>query len=294
MGNKILKIKKIAICLGILFAVLFLAGSWVASEVTLKAFHKTLGISPANYGIPFEKVSFQTKDKYLIHGWWLPGVKSDKCVILVHGIAADKTYMHDYFQFVHEAGYNVLAIDLRGYGENAFSYTSISYKEAEDVNAAVIYAQNRGMKSIGVIGRSMGAASSLRAAGVNRDIKAVVSDSAFAELKPTMVIYATKVYHVPYFPFVPAGIFLAELRSGYKYKEANPIDSVKKTPLPVLIFHGDNDKRIDVENAKKIYDAASGPKKLIIIKYAGHVQALAYAAKEYKAETLKFLETYLK
>jgi len=49
-----------------------------------------------------------------------------------------------------------------------------------------------------------------------------------------------------------------------------------------------------VENAKRIYEAASGPKKIIIVKNAGHVQSLAYAAKEYQAETLNFFATYLK
>ena len=42
------------------------------------------------------------------------------------------------------------------------------------------------------------------------------------------------------------------------------------SPRPLLLVHGDKDDVVDVKNATQLYEAAKDPKKLIIIKGAGH------------------------
>jgi len=55
-----------------------------------------------------------------------------------------------------------------------------------------------------------------------------------------------------------------------EFKEYMPIKWIRAIPLPKFILHGAQDELINVQNAKKLYEAAVAPKKLYILEKAGH------------------------
>ena len=111
-----------------------------------------------------QTVKFSTPDGGLIQGD-LYG-KSDRCVVLAHGGQFNRQSWKPQAQQLVSAGFCVLAIDFRGYGdshgpgENQPMTAALYY----DVLGAVRYLQKlRSAKSVSVIGGSMGGTAAARA-----------------------------------------------------------------------------------------------------------------------------------
>ncbi|MCX5777041.1 MAG: alpha/beta fold hydrolase [Candidatus Firestonebacteria bacterium] len=274
--------------------ILLLVFTWIFSTLLISAYRPKNSDSPAVFNISFENIFFTAADRVVVNGWWVENKTNDKCIILCHGLGADKSDMLNYIPFLYKKGYSLLAFDFRGHGGSKEKCTSLGYNEVKDLLAAVEFAKNKGAKRIGVIGRSMGAAACIRTAEVSPDILAVVADSSFARLELMIRHYARKFYHIPYFPLVPMAELTAKLRTGFKYETVNPVESVSRTKTPLLIFHGEADKNISPANAQMIYDASPGPKKLILVKGADHLEAFSTDQLNYEKEVLAFFGKYLK
>ncbi|OGF51132.1 MAG: hypothetical protein A2231_00700 [Candidatus Firestonebacteria bacterium RIFOXYA2_FULL_40_8] len=289
-----LLIKTILIRIVLYGTILFLVFAWIFSGALLHAYRPKDSGNPAVFNIQFEKITFVTKDNIIVYGWWVSQKNNGKCVILCHGLGADKGDMLNYIPFLYKKGYSCLAFDFRGHGESKEKYTSLGFNEVKDLLAAVDFVKTKGVKHIGVIGRSMGAAASIRTAEVCPDIQAVVADSSFARLSDMIRSYSSKFYHLPYYPMVPFAAFLAKIRSGFKYETVNPVESAAKMKTPLLLFHGTADGNIPPANSEKILAAALGPKKLILVKDADHIESLSKDQLNYSKEVLKFFGEYLK
>lgn len=101
-------------------------------------------------------VSFPTEDGGLIFAD-IYG-KSDKAVVLVHGGQFNKESWAPQAKHFVAAGYEALAIDLRGYGKSHGPGDSdpMDAPLHLDVLAAVRYLRSHGAKSVSVVGGSMG------------------------------------------------------------------------------------------------------------------------------------------
>jgi pimeloyl-ACP methyl ester carboxylesterase len=104
-----------------------------------------------------ERVSFPTEDGGTIYGD-LYG-KGDRAIVLAHGARFNKESWAKQTPPLEEAGFQVLAIDFRGYGESkAGAQSRGGYDDLYlDVLAAVRYLHKAGAKSVAVMGGSMGA-----------------------------------------------------------------------------------------------------------------------------------------
>ncbi|HLW85155.1 MAG TPA: alpha/beta hydrolase [Candidatus Sulfotelmatobacter sp.] len=108
------------------------------------------GIMPAQ-----EAVTFSTPDGYRLHAD-LYG-KGDRGLVLAHGGRFTKESWHKQSEVFADAGFRVLAIDFRGYGQSwELGKETEDWKHYPDVLAAVRYLHNAGAKSVSVVGASMG------------------------------------------------------------------------------------------------------------------------------------------
>lgn len=101
-----------------------------------------------------EHVSFPTPDGFRLQAN-LYG-KGDRGVVLVHGGRFNKDSWDKQARILAEAGFRVLAIDFRGYGQTIAGTQSTDDKSYPDVLAAVRYLHVAGAKSVSVVGASMG------------------------------------------------------------------------------------------------------------------------------------------
>lgn len=118
--------------------------------------------TPAEYGLVYEEITFTTEDAVEIKGWFIPA-DSDKVIISNHFSPANRYGFAGHlegldfaggfevnflprYKALHEAGYNVLAYDLRSHGESADGEGGISgvgYYEWQEVLASIEYIQSR-------------------------------------------------------------------------------------------------------------------------------------------------------
>ncbi|HEX5054313.1 MAG TPA: alpha/beta hydrolase [Planctomycetota bacterium] len=74
---------------------------------------------PSDLGLAFENVELVTGDDTPVHAWFVPASGNDgRTVLLCHGNAADISFYHPYYSFLHAAGWNVLLHDHRGHGRS--------------------------------------------------------------------------------------------------------------------------------------------------------------------------------
>jgi pimeloyl-ACP methyl ester carboxylesterase len=123
--------------------------------------------SPADDGINFEDIYFPAADGVPIEGWFIPG-DSDKLIVANHPIWANRygfpghlkpysdaweasgnnievNFMPDY-KHLHEAGYNVLAYDLRNFGQSGAGSGGVignGIREYRDVIGSLRYVRSR-------------------------------------------------------------------------------------------------------------------------------------------------------
>jgi pimeloyl-ACP methyl ester carboxylesterase len=108
------------------------------------------GLIPAQ-----EAVTYAAPDGYRLHAD-LYG-KGDRGLVLAHGGRFTKESWRKQAEAFAEAGFRVLAIDFRGYGQSwELGTETEDWKHYPDVLAAVRYLHNAGVKSVSVVGASMG------------------------------------------------------------------------------------------------------------------------------------------
>jgi len=163
----------------------------VAFVLTALAATVSLAAAP----VPRE-ISFPTADGGTVVAD-LYGDTGRDAVVLAHGAAFDRASWRGFAAVLVAHGYQVLAIDFRGYGKSKPG----SAKDAlfEDVLAAVRYLRRSGAPRVSVVGASMGGGAVLRAAAVAApgEIDRVVLLSPAptpdpAAIKPTTLFIASR------------------------------------------------------------------------------------------------------
>ncbi|WP_207930433.1 alpha/beta hydrolase [Streptomyces hainanensis] len=147
--------------------------------------------SPAEQGLDYEDVTFPARDGVPLEGWFIPARGSDKLVIANHpmgfsrsGIPAHLEPWHSLwapsgngfevdltpdYRILHDAGYSVLAYDLRNSGLSGEANGGISSSgiyEARDVVGSLDYVRGRRdtrRMAIGLFSRCLGCSSTFAA-----------------------------------------------------------------------------------------------------------------------------------
>lgn len=147
--------------------------------------------SPSEHGFGYEDVTFAAHDSVPLEGWFIPAAGSDKLVIANHPLVFSRSgipthlqpwhadwaasgngfevnFVPDY-KILHDAGYNVLAYDLRNHGLSSAANGGVvthGFTEWRDVVGSLEYARTRPDTrdmSIGLFSRCMGAVATFSA-----------------------------------------------------------------------------------------------------------------------------------
>jgi hypothetical protein len=147
--------------------------------------------SPLEQGLEFEDVTFPATDGVPLEGWFIPASKSRKLIIANHpmgfsraGIPAqlepwksvwsssgngfEVNFVPDY-KILHDAGYNVLAYDLRNFGHSGQANGGIASSgifESRDVLGSLRYVRHREdtrHMTVGLFSRCLGCSSTFHA-----------------------------------------------------------------------------------------------------------------------------------
>ena len=199
-----------------------------------------------DFGEPPKHVSFSTEDGALIAAD-LYG-NGTRGVVLVHGGRFTKESWEKQARVLVKAGFRVIAIDLRGFGQskvpsNARPDTEPLY---QDVLAAVRYLRKAGVKPISVVGGSMGASATADAAikAKHGEIDRVVLLAGIGDYPPEK-LKIRKLFVVTREDANGAGLRLPKIREYYeKTPEPKQLILMDGSAHAQFIFQTDQGERL--------------------------------------------------
>ena len=261
-----------------------------------------LHASPANYGLPFETLTFQAEDGIPLRGWFVPARRGKggrgPAVILCHGLGASKSDFVELAAYLSQRGFHVLLFDFRAHGDSGGRRCSLGYLEQKDLYAALHLLQGKTMvdaNRIGVYGFSLGGSVAIMAAAERPEIRALVADSAFSSMTEEAKHVLGRIYHLPRFPFLHLGSLIFRLLFGVGLEAISPMSRIGElVGRPILLIAGVGDETIPDSHAGFLYEAAGQPKELWLIQGAEHGGTLAAAGPEYERRVEKFFSWALR
>lgn len=249
--------------------------------------HYVYCADPSELGLNFEDVSLKTKDGLALSAWYIPGKSKSSGIVMVHGRNASRHEALRDVPSLHSEGHNLLLIDLRHTGKSEVSFISMGFHERLDVHAAVDYLSNdKSLSNIGVVGYSMGAATTIMAMAENATIKAGWFDSAFSDFDTIIRERFIQDYGFE-IPDVMMEIvrFTYEARGNLNSQFPSPIEVVGDiAPRPIMIVHGTADVVVPFHHGEDLYAAAKEPKQNWFIPGGHHT--MAWQADKEKAHSL--------
>jgi dipeptidyl aminopeptidase/acylaminoacyl peptidase len=283
--KRFLKMALIAVLLTVV--VTYVAFSIYAVFAYTQSPNRALGTTtPATWGLPYEEVSFASAaiDKLTIRGWFIPNPKSGRVLVLVHGQNATRVEHLDISKPLWDNGYNILLIDMRGHGLSDGDHYSLGFYEQWDIVGAANYLKSRGFNpnAIGAMGWSMGAASTIMAFSQTPDIKAIVSDSGYANLSSLDGL------------LYPGALLTCRWLRGFDLEQIKPEEAITKIgSRHALVIQGDQDHNVPVENAYKLKQAGGANVELWVLPGVAHVSSFYAQPEAYLQRVLAFFDREL-
>jgi len=277
-------------------AMLTLGGSATLAHIVTRPRHLR-AIATRAIDETIEEIAFRSGDGVILRGWYLAHTAPRDVLIICHGYAMNRHELLDLAHTLHANGHAILLFDFRAHGTSEGKRSTIGYREAGDIIAAVGYLRERpelAALPLGVAGISMGAAASLLAAAREPQIGAVAADSSFTALSDTALGSLRELGHGALGPLGPLILRFGELLTHARLATNRPIDAIATlAPRPVLIIHDSEDTFIPVRNAFTLYEAAREPKEIWVRPGRGHASLWSCCAAEYAERLDRFFTTAL-
>jgi len=185
--------------------------------------------------------------------------------------------------------YDCILFDFRGHGLSSglFYWTA---KEYLDLLSVVEFA-HKSYERIGLIGFSLGAATSIIAASKTTLINSIIAISGPVEFaKIDYHFWNLNVKNDLFYNLLGDGKQGKGVRPGpFWYRKEKPLEIVKTIETPIFYIHGDADWIIRPWHSKELYKNTIGFKRLNIIKGGPHAE---YLFLEHKDEMLRLIREW--
>jgi hypothetical protein len=209
---------------------------------------RTLSVTPLSIGIAYEDVRIPTSDGVTLHAWLVPADTEQPLVLFCHGNAGSIADRLDTVRLLHQLGLNLLIFDYRGYGRSTGRPSEGgTYRDAEAAWRYLTEGLGYAPDEIVLFGRSLGAAI---AAHLAKDVRpaALIVEAAFSSLPDVAA------HHFWYLP--------VRQLTRFRY---STVDYVRSVDAPTLVIHSSEDSLVPIEQGRKIFDQAKGPKRFLLI-----------------------------
>ncbi len=253
---------------------------------------------PSDYSLQADSISFITSDGLKLKALLLKSAfkESKGTIVFVHGIRSFKELYLSACKTWVDRGYDCVTIDLRAHGQSEGKYCTFGYKEKYDISALVdiIYNDPGLSHQIGIWGQSLGAAIAMQSMSIDKRIKVGIIESTFSDFRSVVYDYASKTlgFRSPLlFDYL---IWCAEKVGEFKADEIVPSESAKSITQPILMVHGQLDKRINIKyGLKNFKNLSSLNKEFITIPQGNHLNIWQVGGNEYLKKVMEFIDSNL-
>jgi len=199
--------------------------------------------TPDREGLPYDPVTFSTKDGCSLDGWYIPAGKARGTVLFCHGNAGNISHRIDSIRLFHDLDMNVFIYDYRGYGKSTGKTTEKgTYGDAEAAWRYITDVQGIDGDTVVIFGRSLGGA---------------VAAYLAAKMSPRALIVESSFTSVPALGAEIYRFFPVRILSRFDYPTIHFIADIS---CPVLVAHSTDDDIIPYGHGRELYAAAREPK----------------------------------
>lgn len=237
-------------------------------------------------------------DGLKLHGLYLPREGSHKYAVICHGYGSIPQYGGGFAAKFYELGYSVLAPAARAHELSEGRYAGMGWPERRDIVAWVdTIVEEDPQAEIVLFGVSMGGATVMMTAGeadLAPNVKCVIEDCGYSSVWDEFAGQLQELFGLPTFPVLDAASLVTRVRAGWSFKEASAVEQLKKTSLPMLFIHGEDDTFVPYAMLDVVYDAcASTDKERLSIPGAAHGGAAGTDPELYWATVEAFLDKHM-
>ncbi|MCF8160092.1 MAG: lysophospholipase [Polaromonas sp.] len=278
----------IVLRLGLILALLAIPGcAWLDGQQRQLIYRPTAGV-PADFagsrkGDKHYLVSLPGTDpRQQIALWWLPHASADAPTLLyLHGTFRNLFGNQRKVEALRSAGFSVLAVDYRGWGESSPLTPS---EQSILVDAQVAWDELKTYQPVAgkrvIYGHSMGSGVALHLATRLKspaDYGGLVLESAFTSF--------TEVAN--------ASGWLARLVNLFNPERFDSISKISRVHAPLLMLHGSHDDTVPLRLGERLFAAANAPKQWRVVENAGHSDLDLADPALYQASLRDFAARYL-
>jgi fermentation-respiration switch protein FrsA (DUF1100 family) len=228
-------------------------------------------------------VELHTRDGLPLTAWFIPPragpipSQPGPAVLILNGNAGDRSHRLPLAMALAERGYGVLLFDYRGYAGNPGSPSEEGLRADALAAVEALAAQPEvDAGRIAYFGESLGAAVA-GAAATERPPAALILRS------PPPSIAEMGRHHYPYLPVIDPLLF-----DRYPLAE-----QVRELDVPVLVLITEQDEIVPAPLSRRVFDAASEPKRWVPLTAAHHNDPALLAGEELVGAMTAFLEEWL-
>jgi alpha/beta superfamily hydrolase len=190
-------------------------------------------------------------------------------------------------------GINIVMFDFAGCGQSEGEYISLGWYEKDDVRLVIDFVQKLpGVGTIGLWGRSMGAATTMFYSHSDKRIKAICMDSPFGDFKLLAKELCLKHITLPDFVLTTTMNIVQKTvkeKCGLDIEKLQPQIYASKTKTPAFFLHAVNDELISLEQTLKLVENYCGECFINVVE-GGHN---SLRQKHVLEKIAKFFVTYL-
>lgn len=224
--------------------------------------------------VPFEEVSITSRDGLKLTGRYYHVADGGPLEIQCHGYKGNPFVdFAGAWRIAKEAGRNVLLINQRCHGGSEGHTITFGILEKQDLLDWITYANNRfGQIPMLLNGVSMGAATVLMVSGMElpENVKGIIADCPYDSPANIIKKVLGQDMGMPVkivYPLIKLG---GMLYGKFNLNADSPVEAVKRSKLPILLIHGDDDRFVPHPMSCNIYAAAAATIEFHTISGASH------------------------
>jgi fermentation-respiration switch protein FrsA (DUF1100 family) len=209
-----------------------------------------------------------------LHGLWLasdgPLAATAPVLLYLHGARWNVEGSAPRIRRMQELGFSVLAIDYRGFGKSTSGLPSEA-TAYEDARAGWDWLARRYPgRDRYIFGHSLGGAVAIDLAAQVDDERGTIVEGTFSSIPD---LADTMNYGWIQGAWLPGALITQRFDSMHK---------VAKIHSPLLVVHGANDNLVASALGRKLYDAAAGPKKFVLVEGGTHFSTMSVGQAQYR------------
>ena len=238
-------------------------------------------------------------DNKVLYGRFVPCENARGTLLLFHGYhsSADRDFGPT-MELYHNMGFHLLLADQRAHGRSQGRFLTFGIKERMDVLSWVTYLSLMLGEDHPMFlgGLSMGAATVCMASDMEfpANVRGIIADCGYSSpYEIARYVLQQRVGRLSGFATAFCGFF-ARLYGGFGLKDWSSVEALHNTKLPVLLFHGTDDKFVPCSMSRQCRDACQGEVTLLEFPGATHCRSYTVDPKRYTKALETFFDNHLK